>query len=109
MLASFARSARLFLLPQRLKRTLELEAVLQQRQIHVERLGANRLDLADDSRQRLACQCVCNSLFELLGIVRIRDMRNSASPRHASQIGPGRGGGGKAANREQACIVEDDM
>ena len=37
--------------PQRFQRSLELEAVLQQRQIHVERLRSHRLDLRDDRRQ----------------------------------------------------------
>src|SRR5579862_8499758 len=45
-------------LPQRLQRPLELEAVLQQRQIHVERFRSDRLDLRNDCRQLAARQGV---------------------------------------------------
>src|SRR6516165_9107528 len=90
MFASLARSAvHVFLaLPQCLQRALELETILEQRQIHVERLGSNRLDLGDDGRQRSTCQCACNRLLEPVGRVGLCDLWNSAGPRHIGQVSP---------------------
>src|SRR5579859_5270527 len=103
------RSDSLCRLPKRLQRPLELEAVFQQRQIHMERLGANGLDLRDDGRERGARQRRTRRGLEILARVGLDDGWNARGSRDASKIGACGRSRGKAADREQAFIVEDEM
>ena len=88
---------------------LELEAVLEHVQVHVEALGPDRLDLGDQAGQLGAADRRRRRLPERLQVGDGAGVGDPGRPGDAGQVGAGGGGGREPAHAEQALVVEHDV
>src|SRR5439155_26932272 len=88
---------------------LELEAVLQERQIGHVSLRSGGFHLGDDTAQLVGLDCRMERPSEVLDAPYRGGRRDTRASRDCFQIAAGGSCGRKAAHREQTFVVEDHM